>query len=221
MTIQAAIFDMDGLLIDSEPLWRRAEQAAFKKVGISLTDAECAQTTGLRTDEVVRYWHERRPWDAEVPGTSHDDVRLDIENRVVRLVEDEGQALPGVRHALDVSKRLGLRIALASSSPPRLIDAVLHGLGISERFELTCSAAHEEHGKPHPAVFLTTASQLDVPPKSCVVLEDSLPGVRAGLAAGMRVVAVPAPEDRGHDGFGRADVLLNSLDDLREAHLTG
>ena len=129
--------------------------------------------------------------------------------------------MDGAIHALDTARDAGLRVALASSSPPKLIEAVLRSLAITDRFELTCSAAHEEHGKPHPAVFLTTARQLGVAPEHCVVLEDSLPGVDAGLAANMRVIAVPTAEDSTRAGFARADLVLGSLEELETSHLTG
>ncbi len=205
--LRAAIFDMDGLLVDSEPLWRRAEQQVFPTVGIELTDAMCMQTMGTRLDEVVRYWYGLHPW----TGPSQEEVAAQVMARVIDLVATEGEALPGVAAALERCARAGLAVALASSSPMRLIDAVVDRLGIRACFTCLQSAEHEPYGKPHPGVFLTTAARLGVDPTACLVLEDSLAGVLAGKAARMRVVAVPAREQYDDPRFAIADLRLPSL----------
>jgi sugar-phosphatase len=122
--MRAAIFDMDGLLIDSEPLWRRAEREVFATVGLELTEEDGEATMGMRTDEVVGWWYRRRPWLSPPPSV----VEAAIVDRVVELIRSEGKALPGVEHALDACRRLGLRLALASSSSTGLIDVVLPSL---------------------------------------------------------------------------------------------
>jgi sugar-phosphatase len=205
--LRAAIFDMDGLLVDSEPLWRRAEQQVFPAVGIELTDAMCMQTMGTRLDEVVRYWYGLHPW----TGPTQDEVAAQVIARVIDLVAAEGQALPGVAAALARCAAAGLAVALASSSPMRLIDAVVDRLGIRAGFTCLQSAEDEPYGKPHPGVFLTTAARLGVEPSACLVLEDSLAGVLAGKAARMRVVAVPAREQYDDPRFVIADRKLPSL----------
>jgi sugar-phosphatase len=213
--LRAAIFDMDGLLIDSEPLWRRTEVEVFATVGLTLTEAQCEATTGLRIDEVVAHWHARAPW----TGTSCEAVVDGIVDRMVARVATEARALPGVAMAVEACAQAGLRLAVASSSPSRLIDATLRGLGIADRFELTVSAERERFGKPHPAVFLTTADALAVRPTECLVLEDSLNGVLAAKAARMTCVAVPSPTDRADPRFAIADRVLGSLTEVDAALL--
>lgn len=201
------IFDMDGVLIDSEPLWRRAEIACFAEVGVRLTDEECRQTMGFRIDETVAYWYARRPWpDADVPA-----MAARIVDRVADLVQQEGEPLPGVEHAIAVCQKLGLRLAVASSSLPRLIVATLRKLGVAEAFEVVRSAADEPYGKPHPGVLLTTADLLDVDPVRCLVIEDSVNGMVAAAAARMRCIVVP---ERPDPRFVLADAVLDSLEDL-------
>jgi beta-phosphoglucomutase-like phosphatase (HAD superfamily) len=209
---QAAIFDLDGLLIDSEPLWRRAEVEIFATVGLVLTDADCEVTTGLRIDEVVAFQHGVRPW--HPPRL--DEVAARIVDRVIELIETVGVAKPFGAHAVALCEREGLQLALASSSPERLIHAALRRLGLTGRFGLVQSAQHERWGKPHPAVFLTTAERLGVPPVACVVLEDSLNGVIAAKAARMRCLAVP---ERPDPRFVLADRVLPSLQALDRAAL--
>jgi HAD superfamily hydrolase (TIGR01509 family) len=203
----AVIFDMDGVLIDSEPLWRRAEIARFEAVGLHLSDEACRQTMGFRIDETVAYWYDRHPW----PAADLAGMAGSIVDGVVELVEAEGGPLPGVEHAVRLCEKLGLRLAVASSSPPRLIAAVLGKLGIGHAFEVVRSAVDEPQGKPHPAVFLTTADRLAVDPVRCLVVEDSVNGMVAAVAARMRCVVVP---ERPDPRFVLADQVLDSLEEL-------
>lgn len=213
--MKVAIFDMDGLLIDSEPLWRQAERRVFRTVGVDLTDAMCHETQGLRSDEVVAYWYRRFPW----TGKSRERVGAELIEAVIRLIVDAGEALPGVYDALSALRVSGLRLGLASSSPPRLIEAVVRKLGIEHCFAAMCSAVDHERGKPDPAVYLAAASRLEVAPAECVAFEDSVPGVRSAKAAGMRVVAVPAPSQYADPAFDIADWKLHSLADFSPALL--
>jgi len=214
--IKAVIFDMDGLLIDSEPLWRRAERAAFARVGLELSDEDCRQTTGLRADEVVEYWYRRRPWS----GTDPVRVLDDLDRRVKQLIRTEGRELPGARGAVDAAARAGLRLALASSSTIGVIEVVLSHLGLTGRFEVVASGADEARGKPDPAVYLTTLRRLGLAAADCVALEDSAAGVAAAHAAGIFVVAVPAAHDFDDPRFAIADLKLASLEGFHPALVT-
>ena len=213
--LEAVIFDMDGVLVDSEPLWRRAEQAVFPRVGIQLTDEMCMQTMGTRLDEVVRHWFAVKPWQ----GTSLGEVEEEVVASVVDLVRKEGEPMEGVEQVLRFFRARGFRIGLASSSSARLIDAVLDKLSIRERFDVVQSAEGEPYGKPHPGVFLTTAARLGVEPTSCLVFEDSFAGLIAGLAARMKVVAVPAESDFDQSRFDVAHLKLRSLRQFDEGCL--
>jgi mannitol-1-/sugar-/sorbitol-6-/2-deoxyglucose-6-phosphatase len=218
------IFDMDGLLIDSEPLWVRAEIEVFARVGLRLTAADCARTKGLRIDDVVAYWHAQTPrgFAAERgtgPSVSLAAVETSLIDRVAELVGTEGRALPGALGAVRLAREHGHPIALASSSPTRIIRAALDRLGLSSAFDVVRSAESETHGKPHPAIFLRTAESLAVPPPACLVLEDSLTGVIAAKAARMTCLAVPEGHPNHDPRFVLADVVLGSLDALSAAHL--
>ena len=208
--MRAVIFDMDGLLIDSEPLWVRAEIEIFGEVGVVLGEEDCAKTKGLRIDDVVAYWHERRPWSRR----TREDVEQRLVARVSELVRAEGAALPGVTEAIAVARREGRRLALASSSPRRIIDATLERLGLGDAFHAVLSAETEPLGKPHPGIFLSTAQRLGVPATSCVVLEDSLTGVIAAKAARMACIAVPFDHPQHDARFVVADGIIGSLHEL-------
>lgn len=204
---RAAIFDMDGLLIDSEPLWRIAEIEVFSEVGLSLTDELCRQTVGLRADEAVGYWHARRPW----PGPSVEDVTRRLLDSAEALIVERGALMPGAAELLATLHAQQMRLAIASSSPLRLIRAVVARFELSDYFGVLHTAEHEPAGKPDPAVYVTTMARLGVEPALCIAFEDSVPGVRSAKAAGAAVVAVPAPEDAGDEGFALADMRLESL----------
>ena len=208
--MQAVIFDMDGVIIDSEPLWREAERRVFAEVGLELTDAACELTMGMRTDEVIAYWFARSPW----AGVTPDEVERRLVLRMQTLITERGQAMTGLDHALDVIRTAGLRLALASSSNPTLIDAVLSKLELTATFEVVRSAIHEELGKPHPAVFLSTARDLGLPPAECIVIEDSVAGVEAASSAEMTIIAVPPRHLFRDPAYDVARIKLKSLQEL-------
>lgn len=212
--VQAVIFDMDGLLIDSEPHWREAEKAVFAPLGLHLTDQQCMQTMGLRIDEVVRHWHQRHPW----PSPSLAEVEEDIVQQVQNLIEASGTAMEGVADTLAFFREKGIRLGLASSSKLRLINCVLDKLGIREAFAVVHSAEFEDYGKPHPAIFLTAAQMLQTDPTACLVFEDSFNGLIAAKAARMKTVAVPEGEAFLQTRFDIADLKLRSLREFTPAH---
>ena len=211
--IQALVFDMDGVLIDSEPFWQEVEIAVLGALGVPITRADCLQTAGLRIDEVVEHWHGRHPW------SSPDKVGVveDIVAGVGARIRERGAAKPGVRQVLEFARGRGLRTALASSSRYVLIGAVLKALGLRDAFEVVHSAEEEEFGKPHPAVYLTAARKLGVPTEACMAVEDSINGILSAKAAGMRCIAVPEPELRGDPRLAQADLVLDSLERLDAA----
>lgn len=206
---------MDGLLIDSEPHWRAAEIEIFGALGLILTEEQCMQTMGLRLDEVVRHWHERHPWQQR--------SLKEVESEILQAVEDRvnlyGTAMEGVAEILELFRRQNFRIALASSSSLRLITFVLRKLGIREAFEVVHSAEFEEYGKPHPAIFLSTARQLGLPPTQCLVFEDSFNGLIAAKAARMKAVAVPEGDAFAQTRYDFADLKLRSLSEFNLDHL--
>ena len=180
------IFDMDGVLIDSEPFWRQAEIKVFGSVGITLTEKDCMETTGYRFDEVVNHWWHKQPWQGKTQEQIHDEV-LD---EMVNAITHHAESMKGVHAALDFFKSKGMRLALASSSAMRLIKATVEKLNIESYFELLVSAEHERYGKPNPAVFLRTAETLKVRPERCLVIEYTFFGLLAAKSAKMKCVIV-------------------------------
>jgi sugar-phosphatase len=210
--LRALIFDMDGVLIDSEPFWHEAEMAGFALAGLTLTREDCLTTTGLRVDALVDHWFARTPWTAP----PRREIEAVIVRQVIALIGARGARKPGVGHALDFAARAGLRTALASSSPLVIIDAVLGKLGLGGCFEVVHSAEGEPYGKPHPGVYIHTAEKLGVRPEECVAIEDSPNGVVAAKAARMGCIAVPEPALQGHPWFALADAVIGSLEEIDE-----
>ncbi|MFK7946274.1 MAG: hexitol phosphatase HxpB [Saprospiraceae bacterium] len=207
--IQAVIFDMDGLLINSEPFWKSVEIEVFKKVGIELTVEKCLDTVGLRIDEVVTYWYDKQPWD----NISKKAIETEIVDKMIECITNEGESLPGVYDAVEFFWNKKIPMAIASSSYLRIIKAVVKRLKLKDFFDVIYSAEFEKYGKPNPATFITTAEKLNVAPTNCLVFEDSLNGVLAGKAARMTTVAIPEFEN---PKFIIADKILNSLEDFNE-----
>ncbi|UKN00104.1 hexitol phosphatase HxpB [Paracrocinitomix mangrovi] len=208
--MKAVIFDMDGVLIDSEPLWKIAEIEGFGRVGLDLTHTDCEETVGLRIDEVVKMWHNKVGWE----GRSLQEVEEDIVAVLIREIKAQGRALDGVYESLEAIQSKGLKIGLATSSANRILEVVLDKLEIAGFFHSVHSAENESHGKPHPAVFLSAAQKLDIHPTDCLVIEDSLNGVIAAKAARMKVVAVPEKSHQYDERLKLADLIIPSLNHL-------
>ena len=199
---------MDGLLAETESLWRMAQRKVAQGLGLSLSDADMQATMGQRIDAVVDIWRARKPWGAE-PSTPA--AAQQVVDEVIALSR-EIKPMPGVMGVLELADREGVRLALCSSSSMTLITHVTDRLGIRDRFEVIHSAGDDAFGKPHPAPYLATAAKLGVAVGECLAFEDSKAGGLSAASAGMTVVAVPDPSSRGSAKFGFADAVLGSLE---------
>ncbi len=212
--LEAALFDMDGLLIDSEPFWKKAEREVFGSVGIAITDEMTIPTRSMTTGEVTDYWYRHKPW--------HHPSMKEVEQKVVaqvgQLVEEGGIMMPGVIEILALCKQNNLKIGLATNAPAILIPKILSKLNIKEYFDAAISADEVFYRKPHPDVYLAIAQKLGVHPSNCIVFEDSVYGVHSALQAGMKVVAVPAKAEFYDDGFNGAHIKLESLKIFSSLH---
>jgi HAD superfamily hydrolase (TIGR01509 family) len=213
--VGAVVFDLDGLLIDSEPFWRRAEIEVFATLGLHLTEQQTRQTMGLRIDDAVRHWWDRHPWEGMAPA----EAERAITARVAELIEAEGEPMPGARAVIDLCRRLGVPMAVCSGSYAMVIEAALDRLGVTEAMSTWHSAEWEPLGKPHPGAYLTTAAKLGVDPISCLAFEDSFNGAISAKAARMRVVAVPEPDALDSPRWGFCDLVLASLSAFDESAL--
>jgi sugar-phosphatase len=210
--IEAVIFDMDGVLLDSEPFWQDAEMEIFATVGIHLTREQCIETMGLPVIDVVQYRYSQNPWNQK----SQRDVSNEILEGVELRVRKYAVPLDGVIELLNFFKHRRIATALASSSAMRLIQTVLEKFSLEHTFDVVHSAEQEDYGKPHPAVFLTTAKRLNVSPTHCLVVEDSFNGLIAAKAARMKTMIVPMKTQWHESRFDIADLKLKSLTGFSE-----
>jgi mannitol-1-/sugar-/sorbitol-6-/2-deoxyglucose-6-phosphatase len=187
----------------------------FGSLGLHLSDQEVRQTMGLRIDDAVAHWWSRHPFE----GVTPEEVARAVTDRVVELVERTGTPMPGALDAVDTCRRLDLPVAVCSGSFASVIEAALAALGITELVAVWHSAEWEPLGKPHPAVYLTTAAELGIDPRSCLAVEDSFNGALAAKAARMRVAAVPERATLDSPRWGFCDRILGSLDEFDEALL--
>ncbi len=203
---------MDGVLIDSEPFWKEAEISVFNSVGVPLTPQMCETTTGMRLKDVVKLWHSKYTWD-ERKRPFH-EVENEIIDNLIKLIKENGVLPPGVGDIINLFKSKDLPMAIASSSNMRIIDSVLDKFELRKHFKVVHSAEFEAAGKPDPAIYLSTAKQLDVHPASCLAIEDSLNGLKAAKAAGMKTVVIPEAKNYDDTGFDIADMKLRSLEEI-------
>lgn len=212
--IKAIIFDFDGIIIDSEPLWVEAEIKAFKSVGIDLTPDLCRQTTGLNTQDTLQYWYNAYHW----TGKSLFQLYKEIMEAMQVLILEKADLKEGYLDVLQLFVEKKLPMAVASSSPLKLITTALKKFHLFEFFKIISSAENEEHGKPHPALYLGAAKKLSVEPVNCLAFEDSFSGAIAAKAARMKLVTVPDSNDFASTRFDFADLKLASLKDFKEKH---
>ena len=205
--VKAVIYDMDGLIIDSEPLWQEAEISVFKSIKINLIKEDCMKVMGMRTDEVVDYWFRRFQWE----GPSKAEIASEIIRELIRLIKEKGRLMEGVKESLAFARSKDVKTGLASSSSYEIINTVLEKFGLIKEFEEVYSAQEEEYGKPHPAVYISAAKRLNVAPVECLAIEDSFNGVLAAKAAKMKCIAIPYEGVRHDRRFIIADVALDSL----------
>ena len=212
MRIKAVIFDMDGVLIDSENLWQRAEQDLFREVGVHISDELLVQTRGLRSSEMVDHWCRTFSFTSESPETLNEryNIRM-IEEMRTRVPLMEG-AVEALRFFLDK----GLLLGLASCSTMDQIEAAMEKHGLTHYFRLMVSASEGMPGKPHPEIYLETADRLGVEPVECLAIEDSFYGVIAAKAARITVLAMPDPEEYDQERFGAADMKIRSLTEIND-----
>lgn len=208
--IDTVIFDMDGVLINSEPFWKEVEIKVFASVGIDFVAVGGEKTVGLRIDEVVDYWHSLYPWKEKSKEAVVDEIMFEM----IHVISNKGKAMKGVVGLLDYLKGENFKIGLATSSYEVLLQATLKVLGIENYFDVTNSAQRLTYGKPHPEIYIKTASDLNAVPEKCLVIEDSLNGVIAGKAAKMKVIAVPDGTHSYEPKLALADMICNDLTEI-------
>jgi len=204
--IKGAIFDMDGVISDTQNLHASTEADLLKEYGIDITPEEISENYGGMLDrEFFKTIFKKH------------GVLADTEivfnrkwERMVAITTDNITPIPGAIKIIYSSEKAGLKLAVASSAPARFIEIVLSGLKIREKFETTVSGDDVKHGKPDPEIFLLAAKKLNIKPQECVVIEDSYAGMVAAKKADMKCIGLVKENNKQYP----ADLIINSLEDL-------
>ncbi len=184
-TKKAIIFDMDGVIIDSEKYWKKAEYEVFTSLGVKITNEDSEMTKSMTTSEVTKFWYRKYPW----KNKDLNIVEQMVISRVIEFIENENCQINGVKSFIEKLKTNNYKIGLATNSPNRIIPVVLNKLNISHLFDSILSAEFEEKGKPDPTIYYNAAKGLETKPEDCIAIEDSYTGMLAAKNAGMTVIA--------------------------------
>ena len=210
--IRAVVFDLDGVIVDSEQVWDEVREQYTRDSGGTYGPNAARDMMGMSAPEWSRYMAES----LDVPGTP-DEINTAI---VQRMLQRYGDAPPLISGAVDAVRAVGERfpLGLASSSNPELIEVVLRVTGLDQVIRVAVSSQEVARGKPAPDVYVETARRLDVAPEDCVAVEDSHNGIRSAEAAGMRVIAVPNPHyPPDEEALALADVVVASVAEVPAA----
>lgn len=183
--MKAVIFDMDGVIVDSEPLWQQAEREVFSDLGVKVTDELCQITQSMTTTEVARFWYKQSPWS----DTPVSEAESQVVDRVIELIQKHDCVIPDITRVVGELTSRGFRLGLATNSPYRIIPEVLARADLASAFEVISSSEFEKAGKPEPDVYLSTLKKLAVPPQKCLAIEDSNSGIVAAKKAGIKAIA--------------------------------
>ena len=213
--IQAAIFDMDGIVIDSEWMWKEAERKVFSGLGVDVDECRSSITSSMSTKAVAEFWYQHHPWD----GLSIECAEHMVVDHVENLILEKGKKIKGVLESLDFLKGKGIQIGLATNSPARLIRVVLEKLDIADYFEAVSSVEEGAYSKPHPEVYLNTARKLRCDPSCCLAFEDSMTGALSARRAGMVVAFVKSTVAELDNIQNPYDLELKNLSQLDDGCL--
>ncbi|RLC77595.1 MAG: hypothetical protein DRJ03_17080, partial [Chloroflexi bacterium] len=208
--VAAVIFDMDGVIVDSEPLHIESFNEIIAQYDAVITPDDFKPLVGRTQPEIFAAVKERFGIEESI-----ESLMARKQERYLRLVETKIEAMPGLYELVDWLKALGIKMGIASASPLKDIQTVLRCIRLEGAFDAVLSAVNLLHGKPHPDIFLLTAKELGVLPGQCVVLEDSERGVEAARRAGMTRIAMPNFFTRHHD-FSAADSVVESLFEAKQ-----
>ncbi|WP_421888957.1 HAD family hydrolase [Marinoscillum sp.] len=203
--IKAVIFDMDGILVDSESLWKIAEREVFSSLGVIMDDESCTQTMSMTTAEVTKFWFAKNPW----KGKSLNNVEQMVVSRVIELIQTKDCEIDGIKDTVRKLKSMGFKIGLATNAPYRIVPEVLTKLELAQLFNTTTSSEFEERGKPYPDVYITASKNLDELAHYCIAIEDSESGIKAAKRAGMTVIGFT--NNGKNKNLSEAELLIDNF----------
>ena len=202
---------MDGLLIDSEPIWQEATSEIFATKNLQITLEQYESTTGLRTAEFLEHWFDY----FQLDNALLNQWQNALYELVIAKVKSKGQVMQGVDYIFDFFAKQNFKMGVASSSPMILIDCVIDMIGVRKQLQAITSAEDLPFGKPNPQVYINCANELNSKANDCICFEDSINGMIAAKAAKMKCVVVPAPSQFEDLRWHLADLKIKSLLDFK------
>lgn len=190
--ITAAIFDLDGLMIDSERISLRVWRTFLDEFDRSLSEGDYREMIGMNT-------HASAAHVKQVTGIAMavEEIVEDHRSRLYQVIGEDAEPMPGLLELIDALKQRGIQLGVASNSPTDYVDRALHAIGLKPTFPVVVAADQVQRGKPAPDVYLEAASRLQIEPEACLAIEDSPIGLESALAAGMCCVVVPNDDLKG------------------------
>jgi mannitol-1-/sugar-/sorbitol-6-/2-deoxyglucose-6-phosphatase len=213
--LNTVIFDMDGLLINSEPLWDEAAHEVMASYGVALKAADLAKAKGLRSRELLEQWFRLHGLNAEKVLAAEDQLM----ELAIHKLADKAAVMDGVDYIFDFFVQRKFNIGIASTSPKAMIEKVVDKLNAQAFVKAVASGQHLPMSKPHPQVYLNCAALLNSQPQQCLAFEDSFAGMIAAKAAGMKCVQVPSHDELQDARWAAADLKLSSLRNFTAIHL--
>ncbi len=206
---------MDGLLLDTEPLWGESMYEVVEKHGLNIRYDLFKHTQGFRIYEVTAFWKERFGWKSNI---SSEMMAEEILDNIIERAQKKGNVMPGVLQTLELLKSHNIPLGVATSSPERMTDRLLSHFNIKHYFDYIATADKVKYGKPHPDVYLMCAEKLNTDSWQCLAFEDSLNGMIAAKAARMKTVIVPENIYHNPEKFAIANLLLPTLEQFNFKH---
>lgn len=204
----AVIFDMDGIIIDSEPLWRQSMIKVFADYGLKIDEEQCMTTKGMKIDDVIRKWNLEKnlEWDSKIH-----EIKQHIHTDLIHRIKEFGMPIDGTYELLDfIRKKLKLKTGLATSSDAELMYAVMDKLNLHPFMDVVIHPTHNIRPKPEPDLYLHCAIKLKVSPSACLAIEDSYFGILSAKKAGMKVIGIPESNKEKEKFIPIADYILKS-----------
>ena len=206
--IQGIIFDLDGTLIDSEPLWEEAQLSVFSEMGVTFEHDDYIAAKGLPTHDAVKLWYDK----IENPGKEPALIVQEINQRVINIIKDKGKLKAGVPDLLEYWKSKRLPMGIASASSMAHIKTVVDKYNLNDYFGLIYSGDFERFGKPHPGIYISACKKLKIDPLKSVAIEDSFNGILAAKSARLKVVALLDEGQYGDTTYDFVDIKVETLE---------